>query len=106
IRSRYAPGEGERLRASGQAALARGDRSIETEFRYLRPDGTERWLILRAEAQFSATGKPVRAIGVVMDIDDGKRAELALRESEERFRLVADSAPVMLWMGDPTGKCL
>ena len=29
-----------------------------------------------------------------------------LRESEERFRLVAESAPVMLWMGDAHGKCL
>jgi hypothetical protein len=29
-----------------------------------------------------------------------------VRESEERFRLVAESAPVMLWMGDRQGKCL
>ena len=29
-----------------------------------------------------------------------KLAELALRESEQRFRLVSESAPVMLWMGD------
>lgn len=33
------------------------------------------------------------------------RAEGALRESEERFRLVAESAPVMLWMSDPQGGC-
>jgi PAS domain S-box-containing protein len=37
---------------------------------------------------------------------DRVRAEAVLRESEERFRLVAESAPVMLWMGDETGKCL
>jgi len=34
------------------------------------------------------------------------RSEAALRESEERFRLVAENAPVMLWMGDENGKCL
>ncbi|WP_155263223.1 PAS domain S-box protein [Sphingomonas segetis] len=34
-----------------------------------------------------------------------KRAEAALRESEERFRLVAERAPVMLWMSTPEGKC-
>jgi PAS domain S-box-containing protein len=34
------------------------------------------------------------------------RAEAAQRESEERFRLVAESAPVMLWMGDAEGRCL
>jgi PAS domain S-box-containing protein len=38
-------------------------------------------------------------IGQVPPID-------ALEESEERFRLVAESAPVMLWMGDRNGKCL
>jgi PAS domain S-box-containing protein len=40
------------------------------------------------------------------DVTEQKRAADALRESEARFRLVAESAPVMLWMGDPNGKCL
>lgn len=35
-----------------------------------------------------------------------RRAEAALRESDARFRLVAESAPVMLWMGDEEGRCL
>ncbi len=40
------------------------------------------------------------------DITHQKRAESAQRESEERFRLVAESAPVLLWMGDVEGRCL
>lgn len=40
------------------------------------------------------------------DVTQRMKAEIALRESEERFRLVADSAPVMLWMGDTANKCL
>ncbi len=40
------------------------------------------------------------------DVTEQKRAVDALRESEARFRLVADSAPVMLWMGDRVGKCV
>ena len=39
------------------------------------------------------------------DVTEQKRAELAIRESETRFRLVAESAPVMLWMSDPAGQC-
>ena len=45
-------------------------------------------------------------IGVAVDITRRKATEAALHESEERFRLVAESAPVMLWMGDHLGKCV
>lgn len=40
------------------------------------------------------------------DVTDLKRTEIALRESEARFRLVAESAPVMLWMSDAEGRGL
>jgi PAS domain S-box-containing protein len=40
------------------------------------------------------------------DVSDRHRAEDALRESEARFRLIAESAPVMLWMGDADGRCI
>ena len=40
------------------------------------------------------------------DVTDHRRAVEALTESEERFRLVAERAPVMLWMGDAHGRCV
>lgn len=41
---------------------------------------------------------------ILMDITERKRAEDAIRETEERFRLMADSAPVMIGMSDQHGK--
>ena len=42
-------------------------------------------------------------VGIGIDITERKRAEMALRESERRFRQIADSAPVLMWMNDATG---
>ena len=44
-------------------------------------------------------------LAVSSDITDLKRAEATLRESEERFRLVANTAPVMIWMTGPDKLC-
>jgi PAS domain S-box-containing protein len=43
--------------------------------------------------------------GVDMDISERKQAEADLRTSEERFRNMADNAPAMIWVTDPTGYC-
>src|SRR6266568_3131404 len=40
------------------------------------------------------------------DITDRKRAEAALRASEERFRTLANQAPIMIWQSDTTGVCI
>lgn len=43
--------------------------------------------------------------GISTDITDRKRAELALKESENRFHMMADTAPVLIWMSDTEKKC-
>jgi two-component system CheB/CheR fusion protein len=53
----------------------------------------------------SANGEIVGASEVAHDITERKREERVLRESEGRFRALADSAPVLVWMQDALG-CL
>ena len=50
-----------------------------------------------------SAGVIVGAAKIARDITDRKRAEQILSESEERFRLVANHAPVLIWMAD-TGR--
>jgi PAS domain S-box-containing protein len=87
IRARYCVGEHERLRTLAKAAFE-GPGVFDAEFCYLWPDESIRWLWLRAEQISDAEGKPSRAVGVVMDVTERKRAEAAIRDNEERLRLV------------------
>ncbi len=43
---------------------------------------------------------------VMSDITEHKRTRSALEESERRFRMMADSAPVLIWLTDETGECI
>ena len=52
-----------------------------------------------------ADGNLVGTVLVFRDIGDRRDAELALRESEARFRLMADAAPVLIWVADTTARC-
>ncbi len=64
------------------------------------------------EIPIDDSGAPIRdkagnISGVVLifrDIQERRRAEEAARESEERFRTLANSAPVLVWMADPEGQ--
>lgn len=71
------------------------------------------WLNLDYSPLVDQNGKPVGVIAVVVETTakvraeaDERRAANALHESDQRFRLAAESAPVMLWMGNETGKCI
>jgi PAS domain S-box-containing protein len=52
-----------------------------------------------------STGKTFGVCKIARDITLSKKAEAALRESEERFRHVANAAPVMIWMSGPDKLC-
>jgi PAS domain S-box-containing protein len=59
---------------------------INLEFRIIRLDGALRWIASKAQVFADETGKARRLLGVNIDITERKRAEEALRESEQKLR--------------------
>ncbi|MBX9600529.1 MAG: PAS domain S-box protein [Bryobacteraceae bacterium] len=82
----------------------RGESGPAVDYLHVTGD-TESWMRIGAAPFRGAGGEIQGAICVVQDIDDQKRAEDAVRESEERFRNLADNAPVMVWVTEPDGTC-
>jgi len=74
-------------------------------YRFLRSDGNTIWLEKSARGFFDDKGRVQRIVAVLADITERKRAEQSLRESEERFRLVANTAPVLIWMSGTDKLC-
>jgi PAS domain S-box-containing protein len=61
-------------------------------------DGRRLDVSVTASPVRDASGTLIGISGIVRDVTERNRAIAALRESEARFRLIADSAPMMLWM--------
>lgn len=73
--------------------MLRGERATyAAEQRSIRKDGTLVWVNLTVSLVREATGEPAYFISVVEDISDRKRAEAALRESQERLSAIVGSA--------------
>ncbi|MCO6429975.1 MAG: PAS domain S-box protein [Deltaproteobacteria bacterium] len=71
---------------------------FETERR--RKDGTLINISVSSSPFTDPDGKIIGATKIARDITVQKKIDAALRESEQRFRMLADSAPVMIWMSD------
>ncbi|WP_277600675.1 EAL domain-containing protein [Altericroceibacterium xinjiangense] len=91
------PDDRERIRSAVAQALETED-VFESEFRIVRADtGETRWISSRTKVERNEGGQVLRTIGAHLDITDRKKAEEALRESEERFRLAAQAAGLGVW---------
>ncbi|MGZ8203344.1 MAG: ABC transporter substrate binding protein [Burkholderiales bacterium] len=78
---------------------------FELEYRTCLPDGTQRWVLGKGRTMDDPHSHSPHRMGLLLDITERKRAEEKLRESEERFRAMADTAPVMIWMSGPDRLC-
>lgn len=94
--------------ASFEAALTNGMKSgrpVHTIYRIRRKDGAMRWLDLSSSFEPAHDGLPLRMIGVLADITERQLAEEKLRASEKQFRILADTAPVLIWASGTDGFC-
>jgi PAS domain S-box-containing protein len=80
-----------------------GSRLFDVEVRFMRPDGNIRFVHIRDEIVRDESGKPILMFGAVQDVTERRRAEEAVRRSEEHLRLVIDTIPTMAWTGRPDG---
>jgi PAS domain S-box-containing protein len=76
---------------------------IEVQYRLKRVDNVYRWHLVQALPLRDSNGNIVKWFGTCTDIDDRKRTEEALEESEQRLRLIVESDIVGIQFGDVYG---
>ena len=98
---RVHPGDNEESTGAWQRSVEQHT-PFAAEGRIQRADGEWRWVATHGQPRFSLGGKFLGHVGLSSDITDRKRAEEALRESEQSYRRqFADNSVVMLLI-DPT----
>ena len=87
--------------------LIRGEiKSFDLEKRYLRKDRSIVWVYVNVTLVTDRDGRPLHCLSYIRDITERKQAEEALRESEKRYRIVAESASDVIVTIDETSTIL
>jgi PAS domain S-box-containing protein len=97
------PDDRERVLKSVQNTLHNGDEYL-VEYRLNRSDGSECWVEGRGMLILDSAGKPVRMVGVCMDVTERKRAAEKVRQSEHRFAQFTQHVPGLAWIKDLQGR--
>jgi hypothetical protein len=90
--------------AVNQALDPQGNGQYVAEYRVIdRKTAAIRWVLATGRVFFE-NGVPVRLVGTARDITERTEAEEKLRESENRFRVLAETLPQMVWMSEADGR--
>lgn len=81
-----------------RALQSKHNNIYENEFR--TSGENPNWLRVRGKIIHDENGIPIRVTGVIQDITEKKIAEIKIRESEKDFRMLADQAPLWIWLTD------
>jgi PAS domain S-box-containing protein len=82
------------------AGLSPEKPSLAITYRMVRPDGTMIWVERNSRAQFDEQGKIRRIVGIVADVTERRRAEDAMRQSEEKYRRIVETTSEGIWLLD------
>lgn len=94
------PDDRDRVEAAVRRTLEQRLTHYEIEVRSIWPDGSVHWVSTRGRCYQDSSGRIVRVSGVSFDTTGRKRAEEAMRESEERLRLLIEGAELGTWDWD------
>jgi PAS domain S-box-containing protein len=72
-------------------------RQYDAEYRVIWPDGSVHWLQTRGKVFFDDAGRPLRLIGVDIDITERKRTEEELRANKQRLEIALHAANLGIW---------
>jgi two-component system cell cycle sensor histidine kinase/response regulator CckA len=97
------PEDRDLLRDAIKAHLEKGAPFI-VECRLRRYDGSYGYFHISGKTVRDESGKPVRMAGSISDITERRRAEMALRASEQRFQSFMDNSPAVAFMKDEHGR--
>jgi PAS domain S-box-containing protein len=62
-----------------------------------------RWIQVKGKVFYGENNEPFKIMGTIMDITDERQAQLAIQESENKFRLLSNAMPQFVWIGDTQG---
>jgi PAS domain S-box-containing protein len=96
------PDDLERIDAERRRSIKTGE-PLKVEQRLRRHDGTYRWFRDTAIAARDDRGRIIGWYGHTEDIDDQRKMEAALHQSERQLRQLVDTVPTMIWLMTPEG---
>ncbi len=99
----FHPDDRQMVQDSIRASVRQGG-PCEVEFRLADLSQGERWVHARGEVLQNAAGRSVQMLGLNFDVTSRRRDDERLRESEARFRSLADSAPALMWVSRIDGQ--
>jgi two-component system, cell cycle sensor histidine kinase and response regulator CckA len=80
---RVHPQDRARVAQAVERAVEAGQKTVETEYRIIRPDGDVRWISNRGRLTLDANGKMTRLIGTTVDLSDRKKLESQFQQAQK-----------------------